>query len=267
MNARLNIVIAHNLEAKYPVHWLDLQRIGDTPKHYSDGKGINLVVSGEGQACSSDAVEFLASLATENLPTAWLNFGIAGHQSLSLGTVFVPDKIRQASSGDLLYTAPLLDMEDRGLLVTVNEPELNYPEDAAYDMEGFAFWQNATKHSSLELVQCLKIVSDNKKQPAPELDLNKLEDTLRNAESTFINVVGQMQSLLARCPLQFPYPDLYSDILNSTHFTVTQQSQLKRLLQRYHALNLQQELEKIDTSPDSAQSCISALEDGLSGKL
>ncbi len=267
MNSRLNIVIAHTLEAKFPVQWLGLQQVGDKPGLYSDGNGVNLVVSGEGQSCSSNAVDYLASKTDESLPTAWLNFGIAGHQSLPLGAVMAPDSIRQASSGHRIYPAPMLNIEHRGLLITVDEPELKYPEKAAYDMEGFAFWNAAVKHSSVELVHCVKIVSDNKELPAQKLDLKKVESILKSSESVFLDVVGQIQSLLAQCPQQFPYSDLYAELLSLTQFSVTQQAQLKRLLQRYHALNLYEELQRLGTKHESARSCISALENGLSGKF
>lgn len=271
MKSIINIVIAHDLEAKHPVKWLDLQQVGDTPKHYSNAyfsdRRVNLVVGGEGQACSSDAVEYLASKTSKSIPAAWLNFGIAGHQESAIGTAIVPDKIQQESSGELQYPAPMLEVENRGLLITVDKPELEYPEDAAYDMEGYSFWQSAIKHSSLELVHCLKIVSDNREQPVKELNMQKIDGLLRNSKADFLKVVDQLHSLLNQCPQQFPFPDLYDELTNSIRFSVTQQSQLKRLLQRYHALNLTEDLKRIAAGHDSARTCIGVLENGLQGKL
>ena len=83
--------------------------------------------------------------------------GIAGHQELAVGEMMVANKISCAVSAQ--SSLPVLSGNHYGEVLTVDGPELTYPQNAAYDMEAHAFWDMALKHA--DLIQCCKLISDN----------------------------------------------------------------------------------------------------------
>ena len=264
---KLNIVIAHDLEARFPVEWLGLQQTSDNPKVYGNAAGVQLVVAGQGRQCAVAAVEYLAANQGRAVPTGWLNFGIAGHQSLAPCSTLVPDRILDSAVNETVYPAPIFAAANRGLLITVDEPEFNYPQQAAYDMEGAAYWAAATRHGNLELVQCLKVVSDNPEHSAEQLTKSKILEILDSARDDFLELVDSMSQVLTQLPAPLPFADLYASLKAKAHFTSTQSLQLERLLQRFHALGLHGELQTIAEGQHSdSRTLIGQLESALSGR-
>lgn len=263
----LNIVVAHDLEARLPIQWLGLQQVNSDPRIYSDGKGIRLVVAGQGRQCAAAAVNYLGHSHRSKTSAAWLNFGIAGHQSLALGQSLVPDRIEEAASRETYYPAPVFPATNRGLLVTVDEPEFNYPEVAAYDMEGSAFWQAASKQSTLELVQCLKVVSDNREHSHELLNKGRILEIIESAREDFLGLAEAMLALLSQLPNPVPFLEQQIELRESVHLSSTQKIQLERLLQRLHALDLGKDLEEIVKNRHTdSRALISQLEAALNGK-
>lgn len=208
---------------------------------------IALTVSGVGKTAAAAAVTYLHAVTGEPQHTAWLNLGIAGHRDLPLGALLLAHKITDKAANRHWYPPQILPTQLTGReLLCVDTPEAGYADEALYDMEAAGFYAAACRCSTAELVQCLKIVSDNAQAPA-NTPGNPLK--ARNVEALVAaqlpaiagyadaleKLAGQLQSW------QLPSDELYS-YLQRWHFTVTQQHRLKTLLQRQRALQPQQPL-------------------------
>ncbi len=144
-------------------HLLKVENRSSFPVFRSKDERMCLVVSGMGKTLSAAAVASLYQLVGERSDMAWLNFGIAGHRERDLGELRWVNKIVDVSSGQKWYPPQILKTgkSQGSALLTVDQAG-DYPEgDALVDMEASGFYSIASRFSTRELVQCVKIVSDN----------------------------------------------------------------------------------------------------------
>ncbi|GIT49248.1 MAG: hypothetical protein Ct9H300mP14_11760 [Gammaproteobacteria bacterium] len=192
-----NLVVALQAEARPIIEALDLVQDRPGPGMfpvYCNG-GLSLVVSGIGRAYCAAAVMHLFHRTAQRADQAWLNIGIAGHQQVPIGSVLLASRITERASGRCWYPPYVLDVGLlRSPLVTVDEPERCYPQCCAYDMEASSFYQIASRCSTGELVQSLKIISDN---PGSNLDLtaDQISQLLADQMSAIESAVGQLADL------------------------------------------------------------------------
>ncbi|MGD8912595.1 MAG: hypothetical protein PVI97_05335 [Candidatus Thiodiazotropha sp.] len=125
------------------------------------GNGIELIITGAGANASAQGVRYLRSINTSST-VQWINIGICGHGSLEVGTPLLIDRIIDLPSGRKwsLATHPVMS-EPIGTLTCVPEPQSEYADDMAYDMESSGFIQAVIENDTLESARILKIVSDN----------------------------------------------------------------------------------------------------------
>lgn len=131
---------------------------------FCDEKGrFWLAVSGVGKIRCGEAVTALYHAAGAVAGMAWLNVGIAGHRQRRRGELRWVDQVHDSASGEIWYPPLLMGNSSGGAsgLVTVDEPG-EYPSgDTLVDMEASGFYAVACQFSKPELVQCVKVVSDN----------------------------------------------------------------------------------------------------------
>ncbi|HEX7027980.1 MAG TPA: hypothetical protein VF268_12120 [Gammaproteobacteria bacterium] len=206
-----------------------------------ENDGVALVVSGVGKTAAAGAVTYLHAVTGEPQHAAWLNIGIAGHRDHALGTLWLAHKITDAAANRNWYPPQILasTLMSRELLC-VDTPEAGYTGDALYDMEAAGFYAAACRCSTAELVQCLKIISDNAQSPAntPGNPLKARDvEALVAAQLPAITDYAEALEKLARQLQSRQLPDdELQPYLQHWHFTVTQRHQLKTLLQRRRAL-------------------------------
>jgi len=152
----------------------DLYRV-----EHSDGIGsIELVITGIGALSVSSALGWVAGRdRNSDEQRLWLNVGTAGHVDRGLGSLLlvhgVGDEVQQRS-----HYPPLVAkwQGDTDAVLSVSAPTSNYPIGAAVDMEAYAFFNVAIRFSDSELVQSLKVVSDNEQSGVEHLNAKKLTE-------------------------------------------------------------------------------------------
>ena len=218
------------------------QTSGPFPLYLSDS--MLLVVSGPGKISAAAAVAYVQGfyaakppVNANQHPTAWLNFGIAGHQSLALGTPFIAHKIIDPATQQTYYPAfPFKPPAITSVLTTVDLPETTYPALSGYDMEAAGFWSTANRFCSAELVHCVKIVSDNPNHPTTGLNKHIIEE-LCAASVDWMNALIETLTILGKQhSIQTQDPPFLHECKKRWRFSVTQTHQLRHLLSRWQAL-------------------------------
>jgi len=131
---------------------------------------IECIVSGIGKLACAAATAWIAALNQEARSITWINIGTAGSASHDIGTALLINRIFD-ESGQHFYPAPLLNSGFKTAhCLTRSEPSTDYHPDQVYDMEASAFFDTATRFSNAELVQCVKVISDN---PSHQTGRNK----------------------------------------------------------------------------------------------
>ena len=242
----VNIIVAHGLEAKALVRMLELERhhVSSEFVEYSNSNKLHLLVSGIGKEAITAAVTYLGEQQASDSGEirAWLNIGIAGHRDASLGNAWLGNKITDQSSGASAYPPQLIEGIEVGSVVTVDEPENAYPLDAAYEMEASAFYAEATKYSTAELVQVFKVISDNLVNPISEIDIRSVPGLIAAQAPQLQILIEGMSAIATQHNSSQRLPSYFSEVCSKIHLTVNQKLQLRRLCQRYKALGMDEEL-------------------------
>lgn len=249
-NSPVYLVVAHALEAKPIIEQFGLKSVNDGGafRRYQ-AQGVNLVVSGMGKINAAAATAYLFAVAKNDstYDPIWINAGIAGHKTLELGTASIIRKIIDPAIDGSYYPLPIQSSLTSSELVTVDVPEEGYSQNAAFDMEGSAFWSIATKFSPIEFVQLLKVISDNPEHGIKTLSKEKIENFMVELAVELQLLIAELQKLASQHNRAVSFPAAYEKIIQRFSFTVTQTSQLKRACQRFRAGDLEQELEKLST--------------------
>jgi len=233
----LNLIVATHAEAEPLISALKLKKISALLTCYQNEK-IRLVISGMGKCKTATACGWLAEKNVQPTDTthsvksvAWLNIGIAGHQHFDLGTPVVAHKVKDFATKKVWYPHRLFQSILSSDLITVDQPLTHYLDDQLHDMEASAFIESARHFSHAELVQSLKVVSDNQNQPYTNINA-KLATRLIN--ENIENIAECIEKLHIMAESIAPPDDQISDtILKQWRFSVSQSVQLERLLQRY----------------------------------
>jgi len=272
LSGRVNIVVAHPLEAQPLIDYFELTP-DDSPVSltiYKNDTGINLVICGMGTQAAGLATAELGeyqSRTTESV-AGWLNFGIAGHKTAAIGSGLVANRITDKLSGKTVYPSMLLGARASSPVLTIQEPEVNYAEDLAYEMEAYGFWSAASMIAGLDLIQVYKLISDNPTNPTHEIDLAAISELVSNHIGQVSQFIAELQALSAEYNDAHQLPAEYARLSDRFRLSVTQQLRLKRLCQRFRALDMEKLLAEFTNSmPSSGRHLLDAMESHLETQL
>ncbi len=238
-HAGLRWVVALPSEASSIIEYYKLQLICDHPfKLYANSeRNHGLVISGIGRSAAAAATVFIAERLPSESAMVFLNVGIAGSGGFQLGSVWRIHKVSARSTGKVWYPGA---MKFTGCgsagLVTVDQPELDYPGDDLFDMEAAGFFEMAAKFSPLELVQSIKIVSDNSKEDIKAINKHQVKQWIGDAMDIIDAFQLQLLKLRDIGDDGLPPSEWEQTITASFRFSVTQTHQLRALIKRYWAM-------------------------------
>ena len=206
--------------------------------HHPEGSHW-LVVSGIGVALSAGATAFLAERSAAPPWAIWLNVGIAGHGVAEVGRVHLAHTIVDRAAdrttfATLAFKSPL----EGSALHTVHRPETDYPAPVLYDMEGAGFYAVARRLASAELVQCVKVVSDNPDAPVMRFSKSRISGWINAGLDQVDRVRAALLPLAEVERLRLTPSPHYAAVTHAFRFTATQSRQLADVLRRLHALGI-----------------------------
>lgn len=235
----INLLVAMPSEAKPLLDQLRLPllRQRGQMRHYGNQQ-YNLVISGMGKTAMACGCGWLAGLAGST-SQVWLNTGIAGHQSRAVGTLLVADRITDQCSQRSWYPPQLLGNLESDHLITVDAPETGYPQQSLYDMEAAAFVEAARQFATAELVQSLKVVSDNAQHSIEKLNKTVIADLMHDAVESVLRFASDLDHQNDALSSEDDDPQLnrmLASFESRWHLSATRRLQARRLLQRYSVL-------------------------------
>ena len=197
---------------------------------YQNGKKA-LVVTGMGKANMAAAVAYSLSVLPKQNPVL-LNLGIAGHPQHDLGSVWLAHKITDVETGRSWYPPmSFLGQTASACLMSFSRPHDAYQFDALYDMEASAFYEIASKFSSLELIHSIKLVSDNRQQGVASIKPQQVSDWIAEQLPEIEAILARLQKAKDSVPLLDPEP--YQTLLTHWHFSASNAVRLRQLLQTW----------------------------------
>ena len=173
----INIIVAMEREAKPLINYWNLKK--NTEKIFSNKKKkINLIISGIGKNKAKNATNHIAEKTSIN--SFFLNIGIAGHRDYKLGEIVLVSKVTDNKTKYNWYPSLLWETKiKKAPLLTVGFPKIRYKSNLLYDMEASGFFKSARNFVGPEKVQCIKIISDNKKSSILNISSQKIESWIK----------------------------------------------------------------------------------------
>jgi len=233
----LHLLFALHCEARPWIEHYRLKRIQQ--KHafecYQNDE-VRLVISGIGALAMASATAWLGGRQQE--AAVWLNIGCAGHADAPVGQLYVLNAVKDQASGQQLFPPALLRQSPpASACLSCNVEQHEYPVNSLVDMEAYAFQLTARRFQSAELVQCLKVVSDNREQ-APSRDKAFISELMHTALPQSLQLIERWQSQWALLQEE-SVSGLQNELEQGCHFTQTQKQQLQRLLQQSRAYGIE----------------------------
>ncbi len=234
---KLFFFAALSCEAKPIIDHYQLKKLNQPhPFSLYQSEDTALVISGAGKIAMAGAVAYSMATFNHNPNPVIINIGIAGHSSYALGQLLLADKITDHASTKKTFYPQWTGTESikRSALVTVSEADFDYPPDCMVDMEASAFYEMSIRFSSMELIHCLKTISDNSQNPGNRINAKTvsgwIEQQLNSIEQTVDYLLEQQQGT------GFETPALFEQLLEEYHFTVSARIRLQTLLHRWQII-------------------------------
>ncbi|HFE37281.1 MAG TPA: hypothetical protein ENK06_02525 [Gammaproteobacteria bacterium] len=248
----INLVCALHCEAKPIISHYKLSKIPDAVFPIFENQQICLVVSGVGKVNTAAAMSYLFVKKQEKKNNPWLNFGIAGHKAAATGCWFNVNKVTDAVTGVRYYPMryPLFNCSTVALK-TMDKPQDTYEAEVLFDMEASAFMATALKFCSVELVQVMKIVSDNEHNHINCIDKKYVNTMIQNNLAPLIEVISFLQKKSEMFDEIYHLDDMFLYCLKKWHFTKYQKNELERLIQCWRSLGDK-------NAPDQLKACQNA---------
>ncbi len=248
-------IIKHFALQKWAVH---------SPFAVYQGDNICLIVTGVGKNHAAGAVGYSQGCWHIKSPVL-LNIGIAGHKHLPKGQLVYAHKINDADNpSTTFYPQWVIKNAIESLPLTSYSTQVEtYPEQSMVDMEAAGFYQMAVKSSTIELIHCLKIISDNSSSPASDINAKMVTELVKNNATNIEQICHQLLSL--RESVTEPEHEALHTLLGKHHFTVSHQLKLKALLLRWKVLTDDTPLPAAIKHCKTAKEVIARLEKAISG--
>lgn len=233
----VTIVAALSCEVKALLDRYRAKKVCDKPftlfRAEAESVEIDILISGIGALPMATAIGWLGGYRPA-AHRAWLNVGTAGHGSMDLGEAF-----RVHTSSDILSERkhfPPLIVRSRFVsdeVLSVNAPTSDYPAEGGMDMEAYAFFNAATRFSSNELVQAIKVVSDNPEHSLENLNAQTIS-ALMQPHTEAINEFAFSVATSAHSSISQNNVLVFPEI----HITHSQHQQLGVLVNKLAALDV-----------------------------
>lgn len=240
-SARSLITVALPAEARPLVDHYKLKPVDPAPFRCWADSSVFLVETGIGKLNAAAGTSFALTTSRAN---CCINVGIAGCDR-EVGTLVAAHRISDRSGNRHWYPQqswnsklPTVDVH------TVEQPDDHYLPDIAFDMEASGVMVAALKYLPSDLIQSLKIISDNADQPFHALDRKSVSELIASQSESISMAIDRVMELHRKSAdsglVEGMMETLTSDQTSlqqfQLHLTKSQLHDLKRLLQRQLAL-------------------------------
>jgi hypothetical protein len=219
---------------------------------------ICLTVTGVGKNAMAAGVAYTLALNPGSRNPILMNIGITGHRQLPVGSVLLTHKITDADSGRRFYP-PLVFKSalPTANLITVAKAQTNYPDNSLYDMEASAFYETSIRFSTGELVQSVKIISDNLANPVVNINPALVTKLIQDKLADIVNLIEQLNKVAE----QIDFPNLLTRYPIPDHFRLSESEkhQLTRLLTRWLVLCPDQTIEPLTCQAKSGKDLLNLI--------
>ena len=255
----MNFIVALSCEAKPIIDELRLtKQFSPSPFPVFRNDFHRLVVSGIGKVAAAAATGFLlGSSSTKREVQAYLNVGIAGHGTLQTNTAFIASCISDDQDKAIFYPPQIIDSDfEHSRLCTCSNPNQKYEKGLGFDMEAHAFYSIASRSATRELIQVLKVVSDNEGRSLESIQPTMVKEYICNHLLSILTFAQELDTLAKEISPNLETLDLQEKARKIHPFSQSQIFQLDHLISHSRTFDLEEknliELIEKSNSPKEA---------------
>lgn len=233
----INIVVALMVEARPLVEHFRLREDRKTRgfRVYT-GDGMRLIVTGVGKVNAAAGVAYLCGFGSSAENEVWLNVGVAGHPEQPVGQGMHAVRVVDQATGRSWYPPQTVSLPGHPTtLITVDRPVEGFTDETACDMEASGFYACAVRFATSELIQCYKVVSDNRRNTSDGVTKSAVRTLIRDHVVAVRQIGEDLRALCDSLAGGRTDPGDIERFLHRWHFTVYQKHQLRDLLRRWYA--------------------------------
>jgi len=265
----VTVVCALTAEARPFIRRWQLARIAASPFQLLATRQRRVIVSGLGVHACATAVGYAAANEAPDAHHLWVNFGIAGHAASALGHTVVATRVRHVQARDAWYPSLLVEPAwPGGEVLTHDQPVLDYPDRQYCDMEASAFMAAASRVAPLDLVQVVKVVSDNREHGPQAVHAPLIERLVEAQLGAFDDWIERWQACVGALP-QARADAVRDELLARWRYTHAERTQLTQLCARWRLLGTPQVSAELAACRDAQAllACLRAIVDALPLRL
>ena len=231
----IHFVVATNSEARPLIDIFKLKKIRNSKQTFIySSQEISLTISGIGKVNAAIGVTETYYYYNRKNDNIWINIGLAGHKYLKVGDICTINKITDSETKKNIF--PFINkfkVQNQECLSTGIQKK-SYSS-KVYDMESYGFYQSASKYSSKELLQIVKIVSDNQFE---SIDF-KNKEVVYNIIFNHRKLIKELCSFMLNLKEKFYRTNReiieneFNNLFAQIRFTFTEREQMKALLSLY----------------------------------
>ena len=239
----MNFIVALSCEAKPIIDELRLtKQFSPSPFPVFRNDFHRLVVSGIGKVAAAAATGFLlGSSSTKREVQAYLNVGIAGHGTLQTNTAFIASCISDDQDKAIFYPPQIIDSDfEHSRLCTCSNPNQKYEKGLGFDMEAHAFYSIASRSATRELIQVLKVVSDNEGRSLESIQPTMVKEYICNHLLSILTFAQELDTLAKEISPNLETLDLQERARKIHPFSQSQIFQLDRLISHSRTFDLEE---------------------------
>lgn len=200
--------------------------------YYSDK--MSLTVTGIGKInCIIGVTQTFYELGKKK-NNVWINIGLAGHKTSEIGKIFLVNKAIDKTTQKVFY--PFIGKFNFRMKECVTFEKVNNKYDRRLsDMECSGFFEAAKNFSSIELLQSIKIISDNEKVSINFKDKEEVYNIISKYNYLIKETCEELLKLREVIDEDFnsKINEQFEKVFNGMKFTFTEKQQMLSLLRLY----------------------------------
>jgi adenosylhomocysteine nucleosidase len=235
----IHFICALKCESSAIIDYYDLKHLSKSQLfsiYVNKDNSVSLTISGIGKLASASATAYTYTLLECKENEVWINLGIAGHSSRKLGELIIANRVEDSGSEQVWYPSLIIDTQIPSLgLKTLDKASFDYTNDM-FDMEAAGFYSTASRFSSLELAQSIKVISDNKDSPAKNISAKNIENMMAEKIESISNLTSKLSVLASELMPMLDISEDLNKIIKQWHFTQYQKNTLSKTIYRHRLL-------------------------------
>ena len=172
----------------------------------------------------------------------FINFGIAGHASLPLGTLCSVYQVKADQNLITYHLNPAINFPSKMACLSFSSAQHAYQENYLHDMEAFSFVEALSTFHPIDCLHVFKVVSDGPSHPQENLSAKKVIDLIEPIKKEVAKLIAMLPPIS-----NSQVHELLKKFSEKVTLSESEQIIAKKYLEKASALNIPVLIDSLNT--------------------